>query len=73
MFIPALKPTHPAIQWVLRSVSPEVKRPLREVDQSSPSNAELGMSDPVPPRPHTSLGRVVYLSAGIGRFMCEVS
>jgi hypothetical protein len=68
MSIPALKPIHPAIQRVRRSVFPGVKRLPPEVDQSSSSNAEPGLmpSGPVPPLPHTSSGRGVYLSAGIG-------
>jgi hypothetical protein len=38
---PALGPTQPPIQWVLRALSLWVKWPGREADHSSPSNAEV--------------------------------
>jgi hypothetical protein len=37
---PALKPTHLPTPWVSGAVSPGVKRPRREVNNSPPSNAE---------------------------------
>jgi hypothetical protein len=39
--IPALGPTQPPIQWVLRAVSLGVKRPGREANHSLPSSAEV--------------------------------
>jgi hypothetical protein len=38
---PALGPTQPPIQWVLGTLSLEVKRPGREGDHSPPSSAEV--------------------------------
>jgi hypothetical protein len=38
---PALEPIQPPIQWVLGALSPEVKRPGREADHSSPSSTEV--------------------------------
>jgi hypothetical protein len=37
----ALGPTLPPIQWVPGTLSPEVKRPGREADHSSPASAEI--------------------------------
>jgi hypothetical protein len=37
----ALGPTQPPIQWVLATLSLEVKRPGREADHSPPSSAEV--------------------------------
>jgi hypothetical protein len=37
----ALEPTQPPIQWVPGALSLGVKRPGREADHSSPSNAEV--------------------------------
>jgi hypothetical protein len=42
--IPALEPTQPPIQWL-----PEVKRPKREADYSSPSNGEVKNGGAIPP------------------------
>jgi hypothetical protein len=36
-----LGPTQPPIQWVMGTLSPEVKRQGREADHSPPSNAEV--------------------------------
>jgi hypothetical protein len=41
MSTPALGPTQFPIQWVTRSLSLEVKRPVREADHSLPSSAEV--------------------------------
>jgi hypothetical protein len=38
---PALEPTQSPIQWVLVTLTEEVKRPGREVDNSPPSSAEV--------------------------------
>jgi hypothetical protein len=38
---PALGPTQPPIQWAPGGLTPAVKRPGREVDQSPPSSAEV--------------------------------
>jgi hypothetical protein len=38
---PTLGPTQPPIEWVLRALSPGVKRPVREADHSPPSSAEV--------------------------------
>jgi hypothetical protein len=38
---PALGPSQPPIQWVLRSHSLGVKRPVRKTDHSPPSSAEV--------------------------------
>jgi hypothetical protein len=37
----ALEPTQPPIQWVLETLSLEVKGPGREADHSPPSSAEV--------------------------------
>jgi len=38
---PALGPTQPPTQWVAGALSPEVKWPGREADNSPPSSAEV--------------------------------
>jgi hypothetical protein len=38
---PALRSTQPPIQWVPGALSPGVKRPGREIDQSPPTSAEV--------------------------------
>jgi hypothetical protein len=38
---PVLGPTQPPFQWVLRALSPWVKRPGHETDHSSPTSAEV--------------------------------
>jgi hypothetical protein len=38
---------HP--QWIQRAISPEVKRPTREADHSSPSSAEVKNGGAIPP------------------------
>jgi hypothetical protein len=38
---PALRPTQPFIQWVPRTLTPGLKRPEREADNSPPSIAEV--------------------------------
>jgi hypothetical protein len=38
---PALGPTQPPIEWVLRALSLGVKRPGREANHSPPSSAEV--------------------------------
>jgi hypothetical protein len=38
---PALRSTQPPLQWVPGDLSPEVKRPGREVDHSPPNSAEV--------------------------------
>jgi hypothetical protein len=40
-FRPTLDPTSPPVQWVSEALSLEIKRPGREADHSSPSNAEV--------------------------------
>jgi hypothetical protein len=43
---PALEPTQPPIQWVPGALSLGVKRPVREVQHSPPSNAWKYTSTP---------------------------
>jgi hypothetical protein len=50
---PALEPTQPPIQQVLAAVSPGIKRPGREADQSPPSSAKVKNSGAIPPLRHT--------------------
>jgi hypothetical protein len=38
---PVLGPTQPPIQWVSGALSPEIKRPGREINHSPPSSAEV--------------------------------
>jgi len=45
---PALRPTQPSVQWILKIYSPKVKRPGREVDYSPLSSAEIKMSGAIP-------------------------
>jgi hypothetical protein len=52
---PALGPTKPPIQWVLRSRSPGIKRTGREANHSPPPSAELRMRGLIQPLPYTSL------------------
>jgi hypothetical protein len=40
-FSSALGPTQSATQWVTGALSLDVKRPVREVENSSPSSAEV--------------------------------
>jgi hypothetical protein len=40
-FITTLKPTQSPIQWVPGALSPDLKLPCREADNSSPSSAEV--------------------------------
>jgi hypothetical protein len=56
-FIPALGPTQPPIQWVLRALSPGVKRQGREADQSPTSSAEVKNGGATPPLHLTSSWR----------------
>jgi hypothetical protein len=42
---PALGPTQPPIQWLSEALSPEVKRPGREADQSPLSISEVNAWD----------------------------
>jgi hypothetical protein len=50
---PALEPTQPPIQRELAALSPGVKRPGREADQSPPSSAEVKNGGAIPSLPHT--------------------
>jgi hypothetical protein len=51
---PALKRIQTPIKWITVSVSPGVKRPVREADHSPPSSAQVaGIS----PFPHMSIWR----------------
>jgi hypothetical protein len=50
---PALGPIQPSIQIVPGALSPEVKRPGREADNSPPSSAEVKIGEAIPPFPHT--------------------
>jgi hypothetical protein len=40
-FRPVLGPTQPPVQWIPGTFSPDVKRPKREADHSSPFSAEV--------------------------------
>jgi hypothetical protein len=44
----ALRPTHPAVQWIPGALSSGVKRPGREADHLSQSNAGFRMRGGVP-------------------------
>jgi hypothetical protein len=48
---PALRPTQPPLQYVLRVNSPELKRPGREADRSPSSSVEDKNDGAIPP-PH---------------------
>jgi hypothetical protein len=48
-------------QWVSGAFSPDVKRPGREGDHSSPSRAEVNHGGAVPPFPYMSLWRGALL------------
>jgi hypothetical protein len=49
-----LGPTQLPIRCVLGAISPGVKRPGREVDQSPPSSTEVKNDGAIPPLSHTS-------------------
>jgi hypothetical protein len=51
---PALGFTQPPIQWVLGTVSPGVKQPGCETDNSPPSSVEVKNGGAIPALPHTS-------------------
>jgi hypothetical protein len=51
---PEQGPTKPTTQWLQGAVSPEVKRPRREDNQSRPSSAEVKNGGAIPSLPHTS-------------------
>jgi hypothetical protein len=51
---PALRPTQPSVPWVLRAISPEVKRPGRDPDHSTPSIAEVKNGGAIFPLPRMS-------------------
>jgi hypothetical protein len=51
---PPLGPTKPPIQWTLAVLSPGVKRPRREADQSPPFRAEVKKGGATYPVPHAS-------------------
>jgi hypothetical protein len=59
---PAMGPTQPPIQWVPGTISPGLKRPKREGDNSPPSSAEVKNDAATTPLPHTSLGHNAYPS-----------
>jgi hypothetical protein len=44
----------PPIQWELGALSPAVKRPERDSDQSPPSNTEIKNGEAILPFPHES-------------------
>jgi hypothetical protein len=48
-----LKSTQPPIQWILRALSPGVKRPGSETDHLPPSSVEIKNGGAVPTLPHT--------------------
>jgi hypothetical protein len=50
---PNLGPTQRLIPWVSGAISPEVKGPGREADNSPPSSAEVRNVGAIPPLPHT--------------------
>jgi hypothetical protein len=56
-----LGPAQPPIQWVLVSISPEVKRPACKADHSPPSNSEVKKCGAIPPLNFT---RPKYLRTG---------
>jgi hypothetical protein len=56
---PALGPTQPSIQSVLRAISQRVKRPGSEGDHSHPSSAEVKNCGATPPFPPCFRGVVV--------------
>jgi hypothetical protein len=51
---PALRPTHPPIQWVPGALSPGAKRPGRKADHSPPSSAEVKNGGAIPSFPYMS-------------------
>jgi hypothetical protein len=53
----ALGPTQPPIQWVQGALSPGLKRPGRESDQSPQSSAEIMNDGAIRPLPHMSSWR----------------
>jgi hypothetical protein len=59
---PALGPTHPPIQWVQQVLSPEVKWPGRETNNSPPSSAEVKNTWSYTPVPPIRLTHVVMLN-----------
>jgi hypothetical protein len=50
----ALGPTGPPIQWVLKALSPVIKRQWREADHSPSSSAEVESGGTISPLPHMS-------------------
>jgi hypothetical protein len=63
---PNMGPTHPPIQWVLRALSPKVKRPESEADHSPPSSADVKECVDLCLHPPTRLhGTVLSYSTGI--------
>jgi hypothetical protein len=58
---PALRLTQPPIHWAPGAISPGVKRPGREVHQSSPSSAEVKYGGTIPLFPNTSSRRGAWL------------
>jgi hypothetical protein len=50
--IPPVGPIQLPIQWTQLSISPQVKRPGREADNSPPSSAEVESGGAVPPLLH---------------------
>jgi hypothetical protein len=72
VFMQVISKVQPPIQWVQATLSPGVKWPEREADQSLPSSAEVsndGAIHPLPIRLHVIM--LNYLSTGtILTFMC---
>jgi hypothetical protein len=58
----------PPIQWVSGAVSPGVKRPGREADNSPPSSADVKNCGAIPPLHHTHSWHSVYLIKHINKF-----
>jgi hypothetical protein len=61
---PALGPTQPTLKYVPAALSPGVKRPERETDQSPPSSAEIKNAGAIPPLAIRRWAMLNYLSAG---------
>jgi hypothetical protein len=60
----------PPVQWVPGALSPAVKRPGREADNSTSLSAEFKYGGAVPPFPRTSLWHSAYLIKHRENFTC---
>jgi hypothetical protein len=55
----ALGPTQTPIQWIRETITPGIKQPGREADQSPPSSAQVKNGGAIPALPRTSRGIVL--------------